>query len=131
MCLAIVRSKVVVLLVFIHCSLLLRLFVGLLCLAIVRSKVMVLLLFIHCSLSPPLFVGLLCKVIVLVNIQYFVSFLVLQLSRWGRESGLLLTYFYSLLMYSGCQCYVTLPHGAACRPAVCDCAGFQVILTYF
>ena len=41
-----------------------------------------------------------CGIIVLghcFGIQYFVSVLVLQSSRWGKESGLLLTYFYCLL----------------------------------
>ena len=55
-------------------------------LAAVRSKALVLLLLIRCLLLLPLWdsVIVLCFVV-----RYFVSILVLQSSRWGRESWLL------------------------------------------
>ena len=50
----------------------------------VRSKVVVLLLFIHCLIVAAIVcdVFVLCSCIVM---QYVVSFLVFQSSRWGRE----------------------------------------------
>ena len=56
----------------------------------VRFKTVILLLLFNCLLLLPLSVLGPCFVM-----QYFVSFLVLQSSRWGKES--LLLYFYSLL----------------------------------
>ena len=54
----------------------------------VHSKAVVLLLYIHCLFLLLLFVGVKCSVFVLFE-HYFVSFLDLQASRWGRESWLL------------------------------------------
>ena len=47
------------------------------------------------------------------------SFLVLQSSRWGRESGLL--YFNCPLMACDSQCSVSLPCGAVGWSEVGDC----------
>ena len=48
------------------------------------SKAVVILLHIYCLLLLPLFVGVKCLVLGLCFVlQYFVSFLVLQASRWG------------------------------------------------
>ena len=47
---------------------------------------------------------------------YFVSILVLQSSRWGRESWLLCFVF--LVSH---DCYVALPLDATGLSAVCDC----------
>ena len=61
-------------------------------------------------------------------VHCFVSFLVLQSSRLGREGWLL--YFVFLV---SCDCYVALPCGAVGWSAVCDCAMwyFLIILTRF
>ena len=53
-------------------------------LSIVCSKAVVLLFFIHCLMMLPLFVGVYCKMLVLFC-GSVLSFLVLQSSRWGRE----------------------------------------------
>ena len=55
--------------------------------AAVHSKVVVMVFFVQCLLLPPLFVAVLVLDPYFV-LQYFVSFLVLvlQSSRWGRES---------------------------------------------
>ena len=55
--------------------------------SIVCSKAVVLLLFIHCLLLLPLFVGAYCYMLVLFC-SSFLSFQVLVLSRWGREREL-------------------------------------------
>ena len=55
--------------------------------SIVYSKAVVLLLFIHCLLLLPLFVGAYCYMLVLFC-SSFLSFQVLVLSRWGREREL-------------------------------------------
>ena len=52
----------------------------------VSPTAVVLLLLIHCNVLLPLFVGLVFGTFVM---QYLLYFLVLQESRWGRESWLL------------------------------------------
>ena len=49
--------------------------------------------------------------------RYFVSILVLQSSRWGRESWLL--FFVCLPGVSDCD--VAFPHDAMGLSAVCEC----------
>ena len=51
---------------------------------------------------------------------YFVSFLVLQSSRRGREMASCFAFFV-LQMSCYCKRSVTLPHGAMGWPAVYDC----------
>ena len=43
------------------------------------------------------------------DVHYLVSFLVLQLSRCGRERWLL--YYNCILISFDCQCFVSLPRG--------------------
>ena len=50
-------------------------------------------------------------------VGYFVSILVLQSSRWGRESWLLCF----VCLPGACGCCVALPHNATGLSAVCDC----------
>ena len=66
---------------------------------------------VQCCLLLPLWdsVIVLCFVV-----HYFVSFLVLQSSRWGRESWL-------LCFLVSRDCCVALPHDAMGSSAVCDC----------
>ena len=52
---------------------------------------------------------------VLLFVTYFVSIIVLQLSRWGRESWLLCFVF-----LVSRECLVALPHDAMDLSAVCD-----------
>ena len=52
-------------------------------------------------------------------VYYLVSFLVLQSSRWGRESWLL--YLNCLLMSFDYKSFVSLPRGTVGWSAVCDC----------
>ena len=70
------------------------------------------------------FASIVCGVIVLglcLVMQYFVSFLVLQSSHWGRESWQ--HYFYCLLDSMWLLWFfATLPCGAVGWSAVCDCA---------
>ena len=78
-------------------------------LAAVRSKAVVLLLLIHLLLlllSDSL--DILC-----FAVRYFVSILVLQSSRWGRES--------CFVFLVPRDCYVSLPHDATGLSAVCGC----------
>ena len=51
--------------------------------------------------------------------QSFVSFRVLQSSRWGSESWLL--YFFFFLILCSCNVFLPLPPGALGWSAVCDC----------
>ena len=51
--------------------------------------------------------------------QYYVSFLVLQSSCWGRDSWLL--DFFVFLMSCVCYCSLSVPHSAVDWSAVCDC----------
>ena len=55
-------------------------------LAVVRSKAVIMLLLIRCCLLFPLWDSV---IVLCVAVRYFVSILVLQSSRWDRESGLL------------------------------------------
>ena len=90
----------------------------------VRSKAVVLLLLIRCWLLLPLWdsVIVLCTVV-----RYFVSVLVLQSSRWGRERWLL--YFVCLPGVSGLLCGPS----SRCHGFVCSLwlRYFLTILTYF
>ena len=52
-------------------------------------------------------------------VRYFVSILVLQSSRWGREGWLLC--FVCLLFLVPRDCCVALPYDITCLSAVCDC----------
>ena len=55
--------------------------------------------------------------------QYFVSFLVLQSSHWGRESWLL---YFNCLLAVTCQLVsLSLPRGAMGWSAVCVCGGYS------
>ena len=77
--------------------------------SIVCLKAVVLLLFIHCLLLLPLFVGVYCYMIVLFC-SSFLSFIVLQSSRWGRES-LVLWYvlnFVSLVFFGSSWSFIDL-----------------------
>ena len=81
---------------------------------IVCSKAVVLLLFIHCLLLLPLFVGANCYMLVLFC-SSFLSFKVLVLSRWGRERESLVLWcglnFVSLVFFgSSWSC-----HGLVCH----------------
>ena len=51
-------------------------------------------------------------------VRYFVSILVLQSSRWGRERD---GSFALLVFLVSPDCYVALPHDATGLSAVCDC----------
>ena len=58
-----------------------------------------------------------CFIIVFFGVQYLVSFLVLQLSCWGRES------FFTLIVFGmSCSCYRSslFSHGAMGLSEVCD-----------
>ena len=83
-------------------------------LAAVCSKAVVLLMLIRCWLFLPLW----DSVIVVFFVHYFVYILVLQSSRWGRESWLLCFVF-----------LVSRDYDATSLSAVCDCA--YLILQYF
>ena len=50
--------------------------------------------------------------------RYFVSILVLQSSRWGREIANCFVFFVFLVSR---DCCVALPHDATDLSAVCDC----------
>ena len=52
-------------------------------------------------------------------IHYFVPFLVLQTSRWQKVASCFT--FTVFLMSCGCNCSLSLPHGAMIWSALCDC----------
>ena len=79
----------------------------------VRSKVVVLLLFIKCLSLLPLVLSR-CFIF-----QYFVSILVLQSARWGRESWLF--YVYSDLNVKSLLSFLTPSCVAMSWSLVCDC----------
>ena len=80
-----------------------------------------------CCLLLPLwdFVIVLCFVV-----RYFMSILILQSSRWGRERAGCFGFFFVFLV--SCDCCVSLPHDATDLSAVCDCGiSWSYSLTIF
>ena len=82
-------------------------------LAAVLSKAVVLLLLIRCLLLLPLWDSV---IVLCFASSFFVSFLVLQSSRWEERAGCFALFVFLVSF----DCWVALPHDATSLSTVCD-----------